>query len=177
MKVHILILLFFQSFVVSAERLENESIFGWSEKYQAATFIPSLEEKELVIRSSIYHNNGGEKILIIDLTTENSDKNEYTCPNQSTTMSSIGYFNGQAIKLTIKCVFYTDTKEIYLSLTPRTKAGLEYLVAALKKSPNDVSFDYSVPNTFLGKGSGVYNTRISAIGFTKAWREFGSDAL
>lgn len=80
--------------------------------------------------------------------------------------SSIMVFNGQAIKMSGATKKYSDTKNTYVSYTPETTAGHNYVVNLFKKSRSPIKVEF--------QGDTIY---VPVTGFTKVWNSHGGDAI
>ena len=76
--------------------------------------------------------------------------------------------NKQTIRFNSYCRDYKEKGETYKEtyMTPLTNKGDKYVYDAFKKSRDYVIFELW----------GIY-TPISSVGFSKAWEDFGGDAL
>ncbi|MCP5212995.1 MAG: hypothetical protein H6998_18925 [Hahellaceae bacterium] len=90
------------------------------------------------------------------------------CLPKQISETSIAKLDGQPVKMRTWCNKYTysNSNNYYLTITPETIAGRKFVVSRFKTAPKEVLFEH--------EGIVVY---IPAKGFTKAWKQFGGDAL
>lgn len=115
--------------------------------------------------ASIGHAVNGNKRIYIFLRKYISEKPVTFCENKEPVIAKI---NNQPIRFNVFCMDYEENgekhKEMYL--TPLSINGDEYLYNSFRKSRDHVMFELW----------GIY-TPISSVGFSKAWEDFGGDAL
>ncbi|MGM0694154.1 MAG: hypothetical protein ACQEUN_12240 [Pseudomonadota bacterium] len=78
---------------------------------------------------------------------------------------SFWHFDNQPVSMFVFCEEIDENSSVYYA-TPKSDAGVEYVVGAFSRAP-------SVVNVKIGDRSVPF----SAVGFTKAWRGAGGDAL
>lgn len=74
--------------------------------------------------------------------------------------------NEQAIRMNLFCDDFADNNTTYISATPKTDAGLDFIVNALKRSAD-----------FIHVRTGETTFPVSAIGFTATWNANNKKAL
>ena len=142
---------------------------SWGEisRYDALV-VTNDEEHSAVswfLMASIGHSVNGEKRIYIALQKYISGNPVSFCEDKEPIYAKI---NEQTIRFNSYCRDYEKDGKTYKEtyMTPLSNRGDEYLYNSFRKSRDHVTFE-------LG---GIY-TPISSVGFSKAWEDFGGDAL
>lgn len=115
------------------------------------------------VRAIVGHSKGGKQKIYIGLYKTSLGS---MCNQRTQSSYGVAKIDGQAVRVMIWCEKYTDTDETYLSLTPDTQAGEQYVIQRFKSAAKSVWFSYD-----------GYACPLSAKGFSKAWSSSGGNAL
>ncbi len=167
-----IIYLFIMFLILHTSIYANDTPFyigkwGEEDKNLAISYVELKQDStyKFVTIMAINHNSfNGKKTIFIEIYTTIS--NEPMCNSSDGDGPIIVYFNDQPIKMNLTCIWDIVHRRHFLRYTFRTSKGLNYVVNLFKQSSHVIDFQGRA--TTIG---------FSPTGFTKAWREFGSDAL
>jgi hypothetical protein len=134
------------------------------DKKAMAVFASINESIKKYISAIVSFSAAGNRNLYFQVEYENL-KCEIT-KGSKTPATRIWYFNNQAVKMNAWCRKFTNSEGHYLSLTPKSSKGFNFVLSAFRKAPSTVAIK---TNTLYFK--------MSAKGFTKVWNSLSSEAL
>ena len=141
----------------------------WGEVTQYEALVVTNDEQypdvSWFLVTSIDHSVSGEKRIYISLQKYISGKPVSICEDKDPIYAKV---NGQAIRFSPFCRDYESNGEKYKEtyITPLPSNGDKYLYNSFKKSSEHIIFELW----------GI-RTPISSVGFSKAWKDFGGNAL
>ena len=147
------------------DRLQNKSNDWSPEEDEALTVLVNLEKSmKINIAGQVGFSEGGNRNIYFQI---EYDGFECVITKDSAGPSTdIWYFNKQAVKMSSWCKKYSISEEHYLSLTPQSKRGSQFVVSAFRKAASSVDIT-----------TDSLSFKMSAKGFTKVWDSISSEAL
>lgn len=163
MEVHLkrITLIAFSSFFFSSIALAD-IVFKWGTTSPSEAF---TSVKDRFVVAQVAHSRSGGQHIYFRIEIEKGaspvcDKLVEDYPEKR-----VAKFDGKAVQMFYWCKKYTDSSRFFVELTPATPRGEAFVLNKFLKS-TEVRFGY-----------GKIDTKLSAVGFTKAWKSGGGDAL
>ena len=149
----------------SLKSLQN-GMTDWSLKEKKANVILVNLEKSIkeYVTASVSYSSSGERSLYFRV--EYDDLHCNITKDSDEPSTHIWHFNKQAVKMAAWCNKFPDTEILYVSLTPKTAKGFNFVVSDFRKAASTVSIK-----------TDTLNFKMSAKGFTKVWNSISSEAL
>jgi hypothetical protein len=153
--------------VIPSHATEIEDFMSWAQLGDGSAWIrysSNYNDTSKILEAEITHSTSGQQRLYFsDLSSAAKSvcKYESKLPGSSTMT-----FNGQAVKMLRWCKKYTDSSSYYLSLTPETDRGNNYVINLFKVATSPVEIQYNNEKLYF-----------PVIGFTKAWNSAGGNAI
>ena len=146
--------------------LLQDKSFDWHPKGRdALSVVVNLEESiKTNITGQVGFSKGGNRNMYFQI-----ERDKFECfitKDSAEPSTDIWYFNKQAVKMSSWCKTYSNSEEHYLSLTPQSKRGSQFVVSAFRKAASSVDIT-----------TDSLSFKMSAKGFTKVWDSISSEAL